>query len=81
LRKLQTQPLFLNSLDKFVQSLGRQLPIFGKPGGGYDEIRLLANKVGVNFVDLFPAFLAGGDNLYFPHDMHWSANGSSADVG
>jgi hypothetical protein len=60
---------------RFVQSFGGALPPFGVQGSGYTEIRGLASKEGVHFIDLFPAFLAGGDNLYFPHDLHWSPNG------
>jgi hypothetical protein len=67
---------------KFERNLGGALPIFGKPGSGYEEIRRLATTEKVHFIDLFPALLAAPDNLYFPHDLHWSANGHrlAADV-
>ena len=66
----------------FELGLGMALPILGTPGSGYEEIRRLASAEKVHFIDLFPAFLAAPDNLYFAHDLHWSANGHrlAADV-
>jgi hypothetical protein len=60
---------------KFVRNLGGALPTFGRPGSGYDAVKSLANEQAVHFIDLYPAFFAVEDGLYFPHDMHWSVNG------
>jgi hypothetical protein len=59
----------------FVRSLGGTLPPFGVPGSGYEAIKALSRQEGVRFIDLFPAFLAGGSGDYFPHDLHWSPEG------
>jgi GDSL-like Lipase/Acylhydrolase family len=59
----------------FVQSLGGTLPPFGAPGSGYEAIKALSRQERVRFIDLFPAFLAGGSAGYFSHDLHWSPEG------
>jgi lysophospholipase L1-like esterase len=60
---------------RFVESLGGPLPSFGVPGSGYEQIKALARREGLGFVDLFPNFLATGNLDYFPHDLHWSPAG------
>jgi hypothetical protein len=59
----------------FVKSVGGTLPQFGAPGSGYEAIKALSRREGVRFIDLFPAFLAGGSADYFPHDLHWTPEG------
>ncbi len=60
---------------QFVEEKGGGLPAFGVPGTSYETIRMLASEAGVNFVDLFPKFWEMRDQGYFPHDLHWSAEG------
>jgi len=59
----------------YVQSKGGNLPAFGKAGSSYEEVRLLAEREHLHFIDLFPAFSEAADRAYFPHDLHWNAEG------
>lgn len=62
---------------EFYRSLGDvSLPEFGRPTEIYDAARtacVVENQC--HFLDIFPAFKAGGGGLYFPHDFHWNAEG------
>jgi hypothetical protein len=62
-------------LMRFIREHGGSVAPFGERGPAYELIRELAEGQGFRFVDVFPAFLADGDALYHPHDLHWSAAG------
>jgi lysophospholipase L1-like esterase len=59
----------------YVEGLGGAVSRFGVPGSAYERIRMLSQNEGVRFIDLFPKFLEGGNEDYFPHDLHWSPKG------
>ena len=48
---------------------------FGVTGAFYDHIKALTQKHGLEFIDTFTAFVAQGEIVYFPHDMHWNSAG------
>lgn len=59
----------------FVRDHGGSLAPFGAPGRAYELVRELSREHGLRFIDVFPGFVEGGDELYHPHDLHWTPAG------
>lgn len=62
-------------LARFIREQGGAVAPFGAPGPAYELVRELSREQGLRFVDVFPGFVGGGDALYHPHDLHWTAAG------
>jgi hypothetical protein len=60
---------------EFIREQGGSVAAFGVPGPAYELVRELSREHGLRFVDVFPGFASGGDELYHPHDLHWTAAG------
>jgi lysophospholipase L1-like esterase len=62
-------------LAEFIREQGGAVAPFGAPGPAYELVRDLSRQHGLRFVDVFPGFVPDGDELYHPHDLHWTAAG------
>jgi lysophospholipase L1-like esterase len=62
-------------LAEFIREQGGAVAPFGMPGRAYELVRELSHEHGLRFVDVFPGFVEGGDELYHPHDLHWAPAG------
>jgi hypothetical protein len=62
-------------LAEFIREQGGSVAPFGRPGTAYELVRELSREHGLRFIDVFPGFIADGDELYHPHDLHWTPAG------
>ena len=62
-------------LAEFIRERGAAVAPFGAPGRAYELVRDLSREHGLRFIDVFAGFAPGGDELYHPHDLHWTAAG------
>ena len=62
-------------LARFIRDHGGAVAPFGAPGPAYELVRELSGEHGLRFVDVFAGFAPDGDELYHPHDLHWTAAG------
>lgn len=65
-----------HTLRRFIADRGGVLPVYGQAGRVYETIRSESERLGVNFLDTFDAFLACADACYYSRDMHWNVKGS-----
>jgi lysophospholipase L1-like esterase len=60
---------------EFIREQGSAVAPFGAPGPAYELVRELSREHGLRFIDVFAGFVADGDELYHPHDLHWTPAG------
>ncbi len=58
---------------------GQYMPNFGVTAktSNAERFHSLLDQFGVNYVDLFAAFRAQEEQLYFAHDSHWNSRGAA----
>ena len=65
-----------DNLRAFILENGGKVAEKHSAGSNYALVRQLTSDEGANWIDLAPRFFAhDGDDLYWPHDAHWSAQG------
>lgn len=65
-------------LREFVIEQGGETAPFAEPGSAYALVRRLAEEHGFRFLDVFEEVRRGGNELYHPHDLHWTPAGHRA---
>lgn len=64
-----------DAVREFVLQNGGEVAQKDKAGSGYEFIRNLSVRAGVNFIETFALLKYEGVPLYYPHDLHWTAQG------